>query len=154
MSAVANVGVFVEYRCGRKGVPARRSFERWVATALSHRRGGRREVNIALFDETEARALNRQHRGRDYATNVLSYPYTPMPQERSRLLGDLAICPAVVAREAAEQGKALNHHYAHMVIHGVLHLIGYDHEADAEAEVMEALEVKLLARLGIGDPYA
>jgi probable rRNA maturation factor len=107
-----------------------------------------------LFDERGARALNRQYRGRDYATNVLSWPYAPAPREKSGLLGDLAICPAVVAREAADQGKPLRDHYAHLTIHGVLHLLGYDHEAPREAARMERLECRILAELGISDPYA
>jgi probable rRNA maturation factor len=147
------IAVRIAYRCGRRGIPSPVSFRRWVELALSHRRGGRRVVEIALLDVRAARALNRQHRGRDYATNVLSYPCDPLPGDRSGLLGDLVICPRVVAREAREQGKLLGHHYAHLVIHGVLHLVGYDHENEPEATVMEALEVKLLAKLGIADPY-
>jgi len=147
-------GVFVQYRAGRKGVPAARSFECWVREALRGRRGGRRQVNIVLFDESGARALNRQYRGRNYATNVLSWPYEPAPREKSGLLGDLVICPAVVAREAADQGKPLRDHYAHLTVHGVLHLAGYDHETPRDAVRMERLERRILAGLGVTDPYA
>ena len=146
--------VFVQNRAGRKGVPTRASFEAWVRAALRGSAGERREVNIVLFDEHEARALNRRDRGRDYATNVLSYPYEPLRGERTALLGDLAICAPVVAREALAQGKRPRDHYAHLTVHGVLHLLGHDHQDDAAAERMEALERKILARLGIGDPYA
>jgi probable rRNA maturation factor len=137
----------------RKGVPVARSFERWVAAALRGRRGGRVEVNIALFGTRDARRLNRDWRGKDYATNVLSFPYAREPGETSALLGDLAICPAVVAREAREQGKPVRDHFAHLTVHGVLHLLGYDHENERDAIEMEAIERKVLARLDIADPY-
>jgi probable rRNA maturation factor len=153
MTAGRGAGVSVLNRAGRKGVPTAASFERWVRAALRGRHQGRRQVNIGLFDETEARALNRRDRGRDYATNILSYAHEPLPGEKSRLLGDLAICPAVVRREAGNQGKPLRDHYAHLTIHGVLHLLGYDHETDAQAEQMETLERRILAGLGISDPY-
>ena len=145
--------VFVESRVGRKGVPAAKSFETWVRTALRGHRG-RRQVNIQLFGEREARALNRRFRAKDYATNVLSFPCEPLPNEKTGLLGDIVICPAVVAREAVEQDKPPRHHYAHLTIHGVLHLLGYDHQSEADAERMEGVERRLLASLGIPDPYA
>ena len=153
MSAPLRLLVFVQNRAGRKGVPIARSFERWVRAALRGRRAGRTGINIALFREPAARSLNRQYRGKDYATNVLGFPYEPLPDERSTLIGDLVLCPAVVAREAREQGKRLRDHYAHLTIHGVLHLVGYDHETDADAEKMEAIEREVLAELGIADPY-
>jgi probable rRNA maturation factor len=146
-------GVFVQYRAGRKGVPATRSFESWVRTALRGRHQGRRQVNIILFDERSAREINRRYRGRNCATNVLSWPYEPAPREKTGLLGDLVICPAVVAREAAEQDKALRDHYAHLTVHGVLHLLGYDHQTPPEADRMEDLERRILAELDIPDPY-
>ena len=153
MKPFLGFSVFVDNRAGRRGVPTRRSFETWVRSALRGRHQGRRQVNIALFDEAEARALNRRDRGRDYATNVLSYRHEPLQGEVSGLLGDLAICPAVVAREAAEQGKPTRHHYAHLTIHGVLHLLGFDHDTPAEAERMEDLERRILRGLSIPDPY-
>ncbi|HZP66690.1 MAG TPA: rRNA maturation RNase YbeY [Rudaea sp.] len=144
---------FVERRVGRKGVPTARSFARWVdATLHGARRRG--EVSIAILGRAEARKLNRQFRGKDYATNVLSFPCEAPPGRRTRLLGDLAICAPVVAREAREQGKPINHHYAHLTVHGVLHLVGYDHERERDAERMESLERRVLAGLGISDPYA
>ena len=138
---------------GAKGVPTAASFERWVRAALRGRQRGRRQVGIVVIGRAEARALNRRYRDRDYATNVLSFPCELPPGDRSGLLGDLAICAPVVAREAAEQGKPTRNHYAHLTIHGVLHLLGYDHATDAEAERMEALERRILAGLGIPDPY-
>jgi probable rRNA maturation factor len=153
MTAPLRLSVFVENRAGRKGVPIARSFEGWVRAALARRRGGSTEVNIALLAEAEARALNRQFRRKDYATNVLSFPYQPLPRERSGLLGDLVLCPAVVAREARAQRKPLRNHYAHLTIHGVLHLLGYDHARLRDAARMEAIERETLAGLGIPDPY-
>jgi probable rRNA maturation factor len=148
------LGVFVDNRTPRKGVPTNASFTAWVKAALHGRHNGRRQVNVVLFGEREARAINRKYRGRDYATNVLSFGYEPLPGEKTGLLGDLAICPAVVAREAAKQRKKPRDHYAHLTIHGTLHLLGFDHETGPDATRMEALETRILAALGIGDPYA
>jgi len=150
-TAAANF-VWLKNEAGRAGVPQRRSFERWVDAALAGRRR-QAEVNVLIVNEDAGRGFNRHYRGKDYATNVLSFPYEPLPQERSRLLGDLVICSPVVQREAAEQGKALNDHYAHLTVHGVLHLLGYDHETEDEAEIMEGIERRVLAALGIADPY-
>ena len=147
------LSVFVRNDFGRRGVPLSRSFEEWVRAALTGRRRGRTEVNIALFDVEPARDFNLRYRGKDYATNVLSFPYEPAPREKSGLLGDLVLCPPVIAREAAEQGKRARDHYAHLTVHGVLHLLGHDHEEEKDALKMEALERRILAELGIADPY-
>jgi probable rRNA maturation factor len=136
------------------GIPRADSFRRWVEAALTvARRRRASELSLLLVDTDEGRAYNRDYRSRDYATNVLSFPADLPPGVRTPLLGDLIVCAPVVAREAAEQGKALRDHYAHMTVHGVLHLLGYDHLVDAEAERMEALERRALAGLGIADPY-
>jgi len=127
------------------------SFLRWVGLALGA--GTDRELTIRLVDAEEGRSLNHNYRGKDYATNVLSFPADLPPELDLPLLGDLVICVPVVAREATEQQKPLNAHWAHMVIHGCLHLLGYDHIDDADADEMEALERELLAQLGIADPY-
>lgn len=144
----------VSYACGRRGVPASASFTQWVEAAL---RGARRrkpsELAIRIVDADEGRALNRDYRGKDYATNVLSFPADLPPGLKLPLIGDLAICAPVVAREAAEQGKRPRDHWAHLTVHGVLHLLGYDHLVEAEAQAMEALETRILAGLGIADPY-
>jgi len=149
--------VAVGYAIARKGLPSAASFRKWAAAALA---GRIREADLAirLVDTDEGRSLNRHYRGKDYATNVLSFP-AELPEGlpegmRLPLLGDLVICAPVVAREAAEQGKPLNAHYAHLTVHGVLHLLGWDHEDDQEAEAMERLEREILAGLGIEDPYA
>jgi probable rRNA maturation factor len=147
--------VHISYGVARKGLPSARSFRRWVDAALAGaKRRKSAELAIRIVGTREGRHLNRDYRGKDYATNVLSFP-TEWPEGVSLpLIGDLAICAPVVAREAAEQGKPANHHWAHMTVHGVLHLLGYDHIEDADAEAMEALETRILAKLGINDPYA
>ncbi|MFK0089016.1 rRNA maturation RNase YbeY [Pseudomonas sp. NPDC090755] len=129
-------------------------FRRWCELAL-RQRSADSEMTIRLVDEAEGRELNHTYRHKDYATNVLSFP-ADVPDDLLDipLLGDLVICVAVVEREAAEQGKSLEAHWAHLVIHGCLHLLGYDHIEDDEAEEMEALERTLLAELGHPDPYA
>lgn len=147
--------LWLKNEAGRKGVPMLRSFERWLAAIPELQRlRSWTELNILIVGTTAGRRYNRQFRGRDYATNVLSFPYEASPGEHSGLLGDLVICAPVVAREAREQGKDPRDHYAHMTIHGALHLLGYDHEDDADADRMEALERAVLASLGIADPYA
>lgn len=134
--------------------PAEADFRRWCELAL-RQRSDDSELTIRLVDEDEGRELNRTWRHKDYATNVLSFP-ADVPDEflDIPLLGDLVICVPVVEREAAEQGKTPEAHWAHLVIHGCLHLLGYDHIEDAEAEEMESLERDLLAELGYPDPYA
>lgn len=135
-------------------LPALADFQAWCAIAL-RQRSADSELTIRLVDEEEGRELNRTWRGKDYATNVLSFP-ADVPDELLDipLLGDLVICVPVVEREAVEQGKTLDAHWAHLVIHGCLHLLGYDHIDDEEAEEMEGLERILLAELGHPDPYA
>ncbi|MEP6882285.1 MAG: rRNA maturation RNase YbeY [Dokdonella sp.] len=137
-----------------RGLPQRASFQQWIETTLRMaKRRGNSELSIRLVDVDEGRSLNRQYRHRDYATNVLSFAVELPADVKLPLLGDLVICAPVVSREASEQGKPLRDHYAHMTIHGTLHLLGYDHEIEADAECMEALERRLLAELGIDDPY-
>jgi probable rRNA maturation factor len=151
---LSKLDVAVGYAAPRKGVPASASFRRWIEAAL---KGAKRrkatEVSVRIVDTEEGQALNLQYRGRDYATNVLSFPVELPPGVNLPLIGDLVICAPVVAREAAEQGKKPADHWAHLTIHGTLHLLGYDHIDEAEAETMEALETRVLAGLGIADPY-
>ncbi|MBP8266214.1 MAG: rRNA maturation RNase YbeY [Zoogloea sp.] len=143
----------VQYACNREGVPSRVDFRRWLRAAEP----GAARVTVRIVDEAEGRALNRDYRGKDYATNVLTFAYDegedmPLP-EGLPLMGDLVLCRQVVEREAAEQGKSVDAHYAHLSVHGMLHLQGFDHEIEAEAEEMEARERAILAELGISDPY-
>ncbi|WP_312515255.1 rRNA maturation RNase YbeY [Stutzerimonas nitrititolerans] len=141
-------------RVSQDEAPGDEDFRRWCELAL-RQRSADSELTIRLVDEAEGRELNHTWRQKDYATNVLSFP-ADVPDELLDipLLGDLVICVPVVAREAAEQGKPQEAHWAHLVIHGCLHLLGYDHIDDAEADEMEALERQLLAELGHPDPYA
>ena len=145
--------VSVSYGLPRAGLPAPVSFRKWAAAAVAGRilRG---DLAIRVVDTKEACSLNRHYRGKDYATNVLSFPADLPPEMQVPLLGDLVICAPVVAKEAAEQGKSLAAHYAHLTIHGVLHLLGLDHEDEREDEAMELIERELLADLGYADPYA
>jgi probable rRNA maturation factor len=136
-----------------RGIPQRASFIAWVEAALSGaRRRKATELSIRLVGTEEGRRMNRQYRQRDYATNVLSFPVVLPPGVRLPLIGDLVICADVVEREALAQSKSLREHYAHMTIHGTLHLLGFDHEQEADAERMEALERRILAGLGMADP--
>ncbi len=135
-------------------LPSEAQFRTWCELAL-RQRSADSEMTIRLVDEAEGRELNHTYRQRDYATNVLSFPAdVPDGLLDIPLLGDLVICAPVVEREALEQNKPAHAHWAHMVIHGCLHLLGYDHIEDEEAEEMEALERELLAELGLPDPYA
>jgi probable rRNA maturation factor len=111
------------------------------------------EVNVLFTSDEEARRVNREWRERDYAPNVLSFPAAPMPAEGARPLGDIVLASGVVTREAAEQGKPLEAHVAHLLVHGVLHLAGHDHMNDGEAAVMEAAEAEILKGMGFADPY-
>jgi len=135
-------------------LPSEADFRKWCELAL-RQRSNDSELTIRVVDEAEGRELNKTWRHKDYATNVLSFP-ADVPDELLDipLLGDLVICAPVVTREAAEQGKSAEAHWAHLVIHGCLHLLGYDHIEDDEAEEMEGLEQELLAELGHPDPYA
>jgi probable rRNA maturation factor len=134
-------------------LPSAAELNRWARAALQAD-VRQAEISLLIVDADEGQTLNRDYRGKDYATNVLSFalnegePVPGMP-----LFGDLVLCAPVVEREAAEQGKPLAAHYAHLTVHGMLHLQGFDHEDDAEAEVMEALETRILAALGYPDPY-
>jgi probable rRNA maturation factor len=134
------------------GVPAEADFMRWAGAAGAGLPEGT-EVAVRVCDETESAALNSRYRGKSGPTNVLSFPAELPPGVDLPLLGDLVICAPVVAREAAEQQKDPLAHWAHMVVHGILHLRGHDHVEAAEAARMEALEVSILADLGLPDPY-
>ncbi|SFM72981.1 rRNA maturation RNase YbeY [Halopseudomonas yangmingensis] len=142
----------IQRACELTPQPDDESFIRWASLALREKPG--QELTIRLVDAEESRTLNRDYRGKDQPTNVLSFPAELPPELDIPLLGDLVICVPVVNQEAAEQHKLPEAHWAHMVIHGCLHLLDYDHIEDADADVMEALEVRLLAELGFPDPYA
>ncbi|QOJ25078.1 MAG: rRNA maturation RNase YbeY [Gammaproteobacteria bacterium] len=136
----------VQYATDNTGAPARPQFRRWVKAALMQPA----EIVLRLVDETEGRELNRQFRGKDYATNVLTFAY----DDTQPLTGDIVLCVPVVSQEAQQQHKDRLAHYAHLTVHGILHLQGYDHIDDAEAAQMEQLETQILVKLGYPDPYA
>ena len=140
----------VQYACNNSGLPLRPLIRAWVRAALNvdGERGG--QITVRFVDADEGLALNNEYRGKDYATNVLSFPYDSEPV----VTGDLVICPSVVASEAAEQNKPLAAHYAHLTVHGMLHLQGWDHENDDDAQAMEDEEREILAAMGYPDPYA
>ncbi|MEW7865625.1 rRNA maturation RNase YbeY [Aeromonas diversa] len=136
-----------------QGLPSESDFQRWLdGTVLGFQQEA--EVTVRLVDEAESHELNLTYRGMDKPTNVLSFPFEAPPGIELPLLGDLVICRQVVEREATEQGKPLEAHWAHMVVHGSLHLLGYDHIEDDEAEEMEQLERDIMNELGYADPYA
>ena len=146
------VSVDLEDASGAEAVPSPEQFLRWAEAAFAGRREAA-ELSIRVVGEAESAELNGRYRGKHYATNVLSFPAelpsgVPLP-----VLGDLVICAPVVFREAAAQGKPVEAHWAHLTVHGCLHLIGYDHEDDSQAAEMEPLETAILAKLGIPDPY-
>ncbi|ODP99145.1 MULTISPECIES: rRNA maturation RNase YbeY [Salinivibrio] len=146
--------VDVQIACeNEQGLPSDDQLQAWFEQAVRTARP-QAEVTIRIVDEGESQSLNRDYRGKDKPTNVLSFPFDAPPGVEIDLLGDLVVCRQVVEQEAQQQGKALMDHWAHMVVHGSLHLLGYDHIEDDEAEQMEALERELLAAMGVSDPYA
>lgn len=149
--APASLDLDIQRASACADLPDDDDFRLWAGLALKDRPG--HELTIRLVDEEESQNLNRDYRHKDSPTNVLSFPADLPPELNIPLLGDLVICAPVVEHEAREQHKPLQAHWAHMVIHGCLHLIGYDHMDDAEAVEMEAYERLLLAQLGIADPY-
>ena len=145
LSLSLQFGQFPEAVLHRAALP-RHSVTRWIRHALQ----SEAEITVRIVGAEEGQALNRDYRGKDYTTNVLTFDYTQAPY----VTADLVLCAPVVAREAAENGKTLAAHYAHLLVHGTLHAQGYDHETGEEdAEAMETLEIEILAGLGIGNPY-
>ena len=138
----SELSLSVQYASSEASIPARHRFRRWVSSALD----APAQITIRIDDLDEERSLNREFRGKDYATNVLTFVYESG-------VGDIVICAPVIAREALEQKKPLESHYAHMTVHGVLHLQGYDHEEENDAQIMEAREQAIMARFGYADPY-
>lgn len=134
------------------GLPPESDFQRWLEAVLPQFQE-ESEVTVRLVDEAESQQLNHTYRGKEKPTNVLSFPFEAPPGIELPLLGDLIICRQVVEREAVEQEKSLEAHWAHMVIHGSLHLLGYDHIEDDEAEEMEGIETEIMLALGYPDPY-
>lgn len=140
-----NLKISVQFASTHHNSPSKQQFAKWAKAALNVDT----EVAIRIVDEQEGRELNSMYRGKDYATNVLTFPLTEEPH----LMGDIIICAPVVESEAQFQQKSLEAHYAHLTVHGILHLHGYDHEMEAQAELMESLEISILAKLGYANPY-
>jgi probable rRNA maturation factor len=138
------VRIAVQLAVAAKGVPRGGRLRQWASAAAA----GPADLTLRIVGTAEARRLNRDYRGRDYSTNVLTFGYRRFPP-----FGDIVLCKPAVEREARVQGKALAAHYAHLVVHGVLHLRGFDHERPADAARMERAERRILRRLGYGDPY-
>ncbi|HEX9139208.1 MAG TPA: rRNA maturation RNase YbeY [Steroidobacteraceae bacterium] len=133
-------------------VPGQRELARWASTTLGPRARDA-QISVLLVGAARSRSLNRRYRGRDYPTNVLSFAPSAMAAGRPRLLGDLVICPQVLRREARQQHKTERAHFMHLFVHGLLHLLGYDHQRAAGARRMERREVRTLKRLGVANPY-
>ncbi|UCC55187.1 MAG: rRNA maturation RNase YbeY [Gammaproteobacteria bacterium] len=147
-----NPGIDIQCAITADGLPSSAQLLQWVQHALRDRAADA-ELTLRIVDEAEITALNSRYRGKDGPTNVLAFPYQPLPGVESGLLGDIVICVPVVAREAVAQGKSLEEHWAHIIIHGVLHLLGHEHKEAEEAGRMEQLETQLLGQLGYSDPY-
>jgi len=142
----------LQIACKNENLPTNENFQTWLESALIPFKKSF-EVTIRIVDEEESQTLNHQYRNKNKPTNVLSFPFEVPDGIEMDLLGDLIICANVVEKEAQQQKKPLNHHWAHMVIHGSLHLLGYDHISDKEADEMESLEINILKTLNIPDPY-
>jgi len=142
----------VQRETRERGLPANVTFLRWAQAALAGSGAGVAEVNIRLVDTDESRRLNARYRGKRRPTNVLSFTYD-RPAGHPGLIGDLVICAPVVAREAEAQGKTRRAHWAHLVVHGILHLLGHDHVRETDAQAMETAEIRILKRLGFANPY-
>lgn len=143
----------IESNSQSQQIPGLAELERWIGAALHSQKLEDAEVSLYIVDEDESQQLNSQYRSKDYPTNVLSFP-ADIPEEVGvPLLGDLVVCAPVVEREAQEQGKTLAAHWAHMLVHGSLHLLGFDHIDDTEADEMEALETAIITGLGYPAPY-
>lgn len=151
--------VDVQVACDDLDIPTSRTIESWVSRALAgsgRALGSRAELSVRLVDNDEMRRLNRDYRQKDATTNVLSFPggaITGLPADAAEMLGDIVVCAAVVRDEAARQGKVIDDHWAHLLVHGTLHLLGYDHGTDADAAEMEGLEARILNDFGLADPY-
>jgi len=160
VTTYSSLVVDVQVACKIPDIPSAKKIEYWVTTAVEG--SGRcltdgTELSVKLVDINEMRSLNHEYRNKDEVTNVLSFPageIAGLPVEAGQALGDIVVCAPIVSDEAARQGKAVGDHWAHMLVHGTLHLLGYDHESDPEAVEMEGLEARILTSIGVPDPYA
>lgn len=143
----------IQLCCKSDDVPDPHSVRKWADAAFSKVASDDAEVTIRIVDEEEARELNRKYRNKDSATNVLSFAYSDDPYAQASLLGDVVVCAPVLRREASSQAKSIDAHWAHIVVHGILHLCGYDHDRERSALHMQHLETEILAELGFPAPY-
>lgn len=144
-------------------IPTQQDIQLWLDSLLSYQQLNNKEITVRIVDDAEIQQLNQQYRGKDQPTNVLSFPFelpelvlpdgVHLDESISNFLGDIVICAQVVKRESKEQNKIIGHHWAHMLIHGTLHLLGYDHIREQDAEAMEGIEIAILQKLAIDDPY-
>ena len=147
-----NLSIDIQKACASEDSPDEDSIKRWISDAIRDERD-ESELSSRIVDEQESAEFNQRYRGKSGATNVLSFPFDAVTPEPLPILGDLVICAPVVAREASEQQKTTDAHWAHIVIHGVLHLLGYDHIEDQDAERMESLETAIMLVLDFPPPY-
>lgn len=147
-----NLSIDIQKACASEDSPDEDSIKRWVSAAIRDERD-ECELSIRIVDELESADFNQRYRGKSGATNVLSFPFDAVTPEPLPILGDLVICAPVLVREACEQHKKITAHWAHIVIHGVLHLLGYDHIEDQDAEQMESLETEIMLVLDFPPPY-
>ena len=147
-----NLSIDIQKACASEDSPGEDSIKRWVSAAIRDERD-ECELSIRIVDEQESADFNQRYRGKSGATNVLSFPFDAVTPEPLPILGDLVICAPVLVREASEQQKTTTAHWAHIVIHGVLHLLGYDHIEDQDAEQMESLETEIMLILDFPPPY-
>jgi probable rRNA maturation factor len=145
--------VDIQMASASEEAPDPQSIERWVSAAIDNQRDST-ELSIRIVDTEEGQSLNEQFRGSTGATNVLSFPFENESPEPLPLIGDIVICAPIVLKEASEQNKTLHAHWAHMIIHGVLHLLGYDHQNETDANLMESLETEIMQGLGFPPPYS
>jgi probable rRNA maturation factor len=144
-------------------IPKQENIQLWLDCLMSYQQLDKKEITVRIVDEAEIQQLNQQYRGKDKPTNVLSFPFdmpelilpdgAQIDESMSHFLGDIVICAQVVTQESKQQNKLLDHHWAHMMIHGALHLLGYDHINEQEAQEMEGIEIAILQKLAIDDPY-
>ncbi len=153
MEKIPGAGLELQLACDDINIPPHEQIEKWAGVALETIGTSNFGLTLRVVDEKEISDLNKEYRGQSTVTNVLSFPFDPIPGIEEFFLGDIVICAAVVEREAGSQGKSSQAHWAHMLIHGILHLSGYDHMVDQEADEMEALEVEILSTLGFSNPY-
>lgn len=143
----------LQIACENNACPSEEQIQRCLDTVFAAQQVSEQEITVRLVEKQESQQLNSAYRGKHKPTNVLSFPFESPPGITLNLLGDLVICADIVSEEAEQQNKSVVHHWYHMLVHGTLHLLGFDHIKDSDADQMESLEIAILAKLGIDDPY-